>query len=63
MNRALFSEYRSMYSSNMEHPTVIRINIRMRDLIDPDQMRYAVDRTMERYPYFCVRLNVREDRG
>lgn len=61
MNRALFSEYRSMYSSNREHPTVIRIHIRMRDLIDPDHMRYAVDRTMERYPYFCVELHNGED--
>lgn len=32
-----------MYSSDREHPTVIRIRIRMRDLVDPDCMRYAVD--------------------
>ena len=50
-----------MYSSAKEHPTVIRIRIRMRDLIDPDCMRYAVDTTMKRYPYFCVELNTRED--
>lgn len=60
MNRALFSEYRSMYSCNREHPTVIRIRIRMRDLIDPDCMRYAVDTTMTRYPYFCVEIKIRE---
>lgn len=60
MNQLLFSEYRSMYSSNKEHPTVIRIRIRMRDLIDPDCMRYAVDTTMRRYPYFCVQLSNRD---
>ena len=61
MNRALFSEYRSMYSSAREHPTVIRIRIRMRDLVDPDCMRDAVDTTMKRYPYFCVELKVGEN--
>ncbi len=61
MNRALFSEYRSMYSSDREHPTVIRIRIRMRDLIDPDCMREAVDTTMARYPYFCVALEKDEE--
>lgn len=61
MNRQLFSEYRSMYSSDREHPTVIRIRIRMRDLIDPDCLRHAVDTTMTRYPYFCVELKFCED--
>lgn len=60
MNQLLFSEYRSMYSSNREHPTVIRIRIRMRDLIDPDCIRHAVDVTMKRYPYFCVEMKIRE---
>ena len=60
MNQLLFSEYRSMYSSNREHPTVIRIRIRMRDLIDPDCIRHAVDVTMKRYPYFCVVMKIRE---
>ena len=50
-----------MYSSAREHPTVIRIRIRMRDLVDPDCMRDAVDTTMKRYPYFCVELKVGEN--
>lgn len=50
-----------MYSSAREHPTVIRIRIRMRDLVDPDCMRDAVDMTMKRYPYFCVELKVGEN--
>lgn len=28
----------------------------MRDLIDPEALRHAVDTTMKRYPYFCVEL-------
>lgn len=32
----------------------------MRDLIDPDCMRSAVDTTMKRYPYLCVELKNRE---
>ena len=50
-----------MYSSAREHPTVIRIRIRMRDLVDPDCMRDAVDTAMKRYPYFCVELKVGEN--
>lgn len=50
-----------MYSSAKEHPTVIRIRIRMRDLVDPECMRYAVDTTMTRYPYFCVEMKIPED--
>lgn len=61
MKQALFTEYRPMYSSTKEHPTVIRIRIRMRDLIDPECMRYAVDTTMTRYPYFCVEMKIPED--
>lgn len=50
-----------MYSSAREHPTVIRIRIRMRDLVDPECMRDAVDTAMKRYPYFCVELKVGEN--
>ncbi len=33
----------------------------MRDLIDPEILRSAVDMTMKRYPYFCVELQKKED--
>ena len=33
----------------------------MRDLIDPESLRHAVDMTMKRYPYFCVELQKKED--
>ena len=32
----------------------------MRDLIDPDILRRAVDTTMERYPYFRVELQKKD---
>ena len=32
----------------------------MRDLIDPDVLRHSVDITMQRYPYFCVELQKKE---
>lgn len=56
MKRKLFTEHRTMYSTTAERPNVIRIKIRMRDLIDPACMQSAVDSTMKRYPYFCVEL-------
>ena len=39
----------------------MRLRVRMRDLIDTDAMRYAVDCTMSRYPYFCVELKKGDD--
>ena len=52
MNRKLFTELRTVYSGH----NTIRVRIRMRDLIDPDALRYSVDMTMKRYPYFCVKI-------
>ena len=60
MEQKLFTELCSLYSSTKESPNVIRIKIRMRDLIDPDCLRAAVDITMKRYPYFCVELKKKE---
>ena len=56
MKQVLFSEYRTLYALNWGQPWVMRLRVRMRDLIDADTMRYAVDDTMKRYPYFCVEL-------
>lgn len=56
MNQVLFSEYRTLYAKNWGQPWVMRLRVRMRDLIDADAMRYAVNCTMKRYPYFCVEL-------
>ena len=61
MERELFSELNGIYKTTKETPFVIRLRIRMRDLIDPKMLRHAVDKTMERYPYFCVELRRAED--
>lgn len=61
MRQELFSEYRALYSLNWGHVNVIRIRIRMRDLIDPDILRRSVDITMKRYPYYCGKLQKDEE--
>ena len=60
MEQKLFTELRTLYTTTKETPSVIRIRIRMRDLIDPEILRKAVDTTMKRYPYFCVELQKKE---
>ena len=60
MEQKLFTEIRPLYVTTKENPHVIRARVRMRDLIDPDDLRYAVDTTMKRYPYFCVELQKKE---
>lgn len=59
MKHTLFSELRTIYETTAEDPHTFRLSIKMKDLIDVDIMREAVNRTMERYPYFLVRM-VRE---
>ena len=60
MEEKLFTELRPLYSTSKERPDVIRIKIRMRDLIEQKTLRQAVDMTMQRYPYFCVELQKKE---
>ena len=60
MEQKLFTELRPMYVSSRENPFEFRIRIRMRDLIDPEVLRHAVDTTMKRYPYFCVELQKKD---
>lgn len=61
MDHKLYPEWRTIYSLNWGHCNVIRLRIRMRDLVEPDALRHAVDQTMARYPYFCVQLTKDED--
>ena len=56
MEQKLFTELRPLYVTSKESPNEIRIKIRIRDMIDAEILRHAVDTTMERYPYFCVEL-------
>ena len=60
MEQKLYSELRPLYTTSKERPKVIRIRIRMRDLIDFESLNYAVDMTMQRYPYFCVELQKKD---
>ncbi len=60
MEQKLFTELRPLYTTSKESPNGIRIRIRMRDLIDPDILRRAVDTAMERYPYFRVELQKKD---
>ena len=60
MEQKLFTELRLLYTTSRQTPETIRIKIRMRDLIDPNALRHAVDTAMLRYPYFCVELQRKE---
>ncbi len=60
MEQVLGTELRPLYVTNSDSPNEIRIRIRMRDLIDQKAFRHAVDKTMERYPYFCVELQKKD---
>lgn len=61
MEQKLFTELRTLYSLNWGKSNVIRIRVRMRDLVESNSIRYAVDTTMKRYPYFCVELKKAEE--
>ena len=56
MKQRLFTEILPLYKSENNNPYVIRIRMRMADQIDSPALRDAVNTTMKRYPYFCVRL-------
>ena len=59
MEQKLFTEIIPLYRSRKDNPYTIRIRIRLQDAVDPVVLRRAVDTTMERYPYFCVKLQTR----
>lgn len=61
MNQKLFTEILPLYKSKNNNPYAIRIRMRMADRVDFAILKDAVNTTMKRYPYFCVRL--REDKG
>lgn len=56
MNRKLYSELRTLYETTASKPNTFRQTIKLKDLVDGRILRQAVDKTMERYPYFRVRL-------
>ena len=56
MEQKLSIALQTLYSTRRDDPHAIRMMIRLRDPIDRSVLRKAVDMTMQRYPYFCVRL-------
>ena len=60
MEQTLFTGLRHLYSTTEDNPNTIRIRMRLRDPVDPDVFRRAVDLTMRRYPYFSVELRKRD---
>ena len=56
MKQKLFTEILPIYKSKKNNPYAIRIRMRMMSTVDYSVLRCAVDTTMKRYPYFCVRL-------
>lgn len=61
MEQKLFTELRTLYSLNWGRSNVMRVRTRMRDLVEEDSIRYAVDTAMRRYPYLCVELRKAEE--
>lgn len=56
MQQKLFTEILPIYKSKKNNPYSIRIKMKMLGTIDYEILRGAVDKTMKRYPYFCVKL-------
>ena len=56
MQQKLFTEILPIYKSKKNNPYSIRIKMKMLGTIDYEILRSAVDKTMKRYPYFCVKL-------
>jgi hypothetical protein len=56
----LNTEVRQLFATTRTNPRVIRLAIRMRDMIDEEPLLGAVDKTMRRHPYLCVRLERRD---
>ncbi len=58
MKRKLYSELRTIYETTAADPHTFRITIKLKDPVDGGILRSAVDKTMERYPYFRVRMAI-----
>ena len=58
---ALYSELRTVYEATAENPRTFRLTIKLKDMVDPDVMANAVQKTMQRYPYFRVRLVISDN--
>ena len=61
MRHPLYSELRTLYEATAQNPRTFRITIKLKDMVDEPVLVDAVRKTMERFPYFCVRLVVADD--
>ncbi len=61
MEQKLFTEFRPLYATTKKTPNSMRISICMCDLIQFEALRYAVDMSMKRYPYFGVELQKKDN--
>ena len=55
------SECRLFYNSNNDIPQIMRFEIKLDDLVDYNIFKKAVFITMKRYPYYCVKLEKKND--
>lgn len=56
MRHPLYSELRTAYESTSESPRTFRVTIKLKDMVDEAVLNNAVQKTMERYPYYRMRL-------
>ena len=56
----LNTEVKQLFTTTRSNPRVIRLAIRMRDMIDEAPFKEAVGKAVRRYPYLCVRLDRQE---
>ena len=61
MRRPLYSELRTIYEATTENPRTFRVTIKLKDMVDEGVLLDAVRKTMERYPYYRVRLVIDEN--
>ena len=58
MRHALYSELRTLYEATADNPRTFRVTMKMKDMIDETVLVNAVRKSMERYPYYRVRLGM-----
>ncbi len=56
----LYAELRTVYETSSADPHTYRLAIGLRDPVDGEIFRRAVEKTMRRYPYFRVRLTEKD---
>ena len=61
MRYPLYSELRTMYEARSENPCTYRLTMKLKDMVDETVLHHAVEKTMERYPYFRVKIVIDGD--